>query len=104
MTTQTMRAIPSLLEAYDFAGIGTLVDIGGGHGVLIAAILAANPDMQGILAPQYGKLVDLLMLGLFASRERTAADWEQLLSAQGFQITQIIPTQAQLSVIETVKC
>jgi hypothetical protein len=55
-------------------------------------------------APQYGKLVDLLMLGLFASRERTAADWEQLLSAQGFQITQIIPTQAQLSVIETVKC
>ncbi|MDA2931195.1 acetylserotonin O-methyltransferase, partial [Acidobacteria bacterium AH-259-O06] len=42
----TARAVA---EAYDFLGIGTLVDIGGGHGALLAAILEANPDLRGIL-------------------------------------------------------
>jgi hypothetical protein len=54
-------------------------------------------------APEYGKLVDLLMLGLFAARERTAAEWERLLSAAGFQITRMVPTQAQWSVIEATR-
>ncbi len=36
--------------AYDFSGIGTIADIGGGNGGLITAILEANPAMRGILA------------------------------------------------------
>jgi hypothetical protein len=38
-----------VLEAYDFAGIQTLADIGGGNGSKIATILERNPHMQGIL-------------------------------------------------------
>jgi hypothetical protein len=44
-TTESLR----IAEGYDFAGIGTLVDVGGGHGFLLATILKANPNMRGIL-------------------------------------------------------
>ena len=39
----------SLLAAYDFSTAGTLVDVGGGQGLLIASILAAHPSVRGIL-------------------------------------------------------
>lgn len=40
----------AIVEAYDFSGIHTLIDIGGGHGALMAEILEANPAMKGIVA------------------------------------------------------
>lgn len=43
------RVAAAVVQAYDFSGIGTIADIGGGHGTLIAAILQANPQMKGIL-------------------------------------------------------
>jgi hypothetical protein len=33
----------------DFSGVGTLVDVGGGHGALLSAILLANPRLRGVL-------------------------------------------------------
>ncbi len=42
----------AVVAAYDFAGTSTLVDIGGGDGSLIATILAAYPQMRGILFEQ----------------------------------------------------
>lgn len=39
----------AVAAAYDFSGIGTLVDVGGGHGLLLATILGANPDLSGVL-------------------------------------------------------
>ena len=40
---------PAVAEAYKFDGIRSLVDVGGGHGFLLAVILAANPHMRGTL-------------------------------------------------------
>jgi hypothetical protein len=37
------------VAAYDFSGGGTVVDVGGGHGTLLAAILSANPAARGVL-------------------------------------------------------
>ena len=37
-------------HAYDFADVKTIVDVGGGNGGLLTAILTANPHMQGTLA------------------------------------------------------
>jgi O-methyltransferase domain/Dimerisation domain len=39
----------AVLEAYDFSGVDKLVDIAGGTGGLIGAILAAHPRMRGVL-------------------------------------------------------
>lgn len=36
-------------EAYDFGGLSTIADIGGGNGTLIATILSRVPDLRGIL-------------------------------------------------------
>jgi len=49
MSGLTAQANEALHAVYDFAGIKTLVDIGGGHGSLISSILRRNPDMRGIL-------------------------------------------------------
>jgi hypothetical protein len=49
MTASTVRALPDILAAYDFAGINTLVDLGGGCGLLLAGILQQYPRMQGVL-------------------------------------------------------
>jgi len=37
----------AVLIAYDFAGISSIVDIGGGQGKLLEKILQFNPDMRG---------------------------------------------------------
>jgi hypothetical protein len=49
MTGVHGRETEAMLEAYDFTGIGTLVDIGGGNGSVIIAMLRRYPGMQGIL-------------------------------------------------------
>jgi len=49
MTGVHGRETEAMLEAYDFTGIGTLADIGGGNGSVITAILRRYPAMQGIL-------------------------------------------------------
>lgn len=50
MVSFSAQVIPAVLEAYDFSGIGTLVDVAGGHGSVLCAILAKVPQMRGILA------------------------------------------------------
>ena len=39
-----------LVAAYDFARFERIVDVGGGHGALLYAILSANPRLHGVLA------------------------------------------------------
>jgi SAM-dependent methyltransferase len=39
----------AILAAYDFGGFGTVVDVGGGRGTLLAAILEAHPAVRGVL-------------------------------------------------------
>jgi hypothetical protein len=49
MTSFSSVEVPAALAAYDFSGIGVLVDIAGGHGQMICAILEKYPQMRGIL-------------------------------------------------------
>ncbi|OLP15530.1 methyltransferase [Leptolyngbya sp. 'hensonii'] len=176
----------AVIDAYDFSGVQTLVDIAGGHGMLLASILAANPMLRGILfdlpnvvagagplleqaqvlnrcqiqggsffaaiptggdaylmshilhdwgdadcvrilqnirqaiaeqgrllivemvippgdTPHFGKFLDVDMMAIFSGgRERTAAEYQELFQAAGFQLNRIIPTAAPVSVIEGV--
>jgi hypothetical protein len=49
MTNFTRAIIPALGEAYDFSGISKLVDVAGGHGLLLAGVLKRNPHLLGVL-------------------------------------------------------
>ncbi|KLO43433.1 hydroxyneurosporene methyltransferase [Mycobacterium nebraskense] len=185
---QTMTSVSQLTDGpvvtgYDFGAYATIVDVGGGHGPLLAAILAGAPASRGVLydlprvvanAPTLfrehnvadrvriaegsffdsvpdggdayilkniihdwpdelavqilrnvhraagpaatvllvelvipdhdrdfpGKWVDLEMLLNLGARERTAAEYRDLLSQAGFQLTRVVQTASPLSVIE----
>lgn len=49
MTASSTQAAAEVTGCYDFSEFGTIADVGGGHGVLIATILKANPSLRGIL-------------------------------------------------------
>ena len=48
-TNMTRQDAEAIVAAYDFSGVATLVDVGGGHGTLLASILKAHPAMRGVL-------------------------------------------------------
>jgi O-methyltransferase/methyltransferase family protein len=183
MTTIAQMTVASVVASYDFSAYRTIVDVGGGQGRLLAAILAATPASRGVLydlprvvatAPSLlrehdvadrvhiaegsffdsvpaggdayvlkniihdwtdekalqilrnvrtaagpritvllveivvhrhdrdcpGNWVDLEMLLNLGSRERTAAEYQDLLSQAGFRMTRVLQTASPLSVVE----
>jgi hypothetical protein len=48
----------AVAEAYDFSDAGLVVDVGGGNGALLAAVLAAFPQARGLLFEQPGVLAE----------------------------------------------
>jgi SAM-dependent methyltransferase len=49
MSRLSQLQLPAILAAYDFTAARTIVDVGGGRGALLAAVLARNPLARGIL-------------------------------------------------------
>jgi C-methyltransferase len=185
---RTMASISRLTDAsvaagYDFGAYPTIVDVGGGHGLLLATILSATPGIRGILydlpdvvstvskslchnrladrvqietgsffdsvpaggdayllknilhdwpdekavqilrnvhaaagrhatvllvelvIPDHdrdfpGKWADLEMLLNLGARERTAAEYRNLLAQAGFEMTRLVATASPLSLME----
>jgi O-methyltransferase domain len=59
----------AVVEAYDFSEARLVVDVGGGNGALLAAILEANPRTRGVLLDQVSVLSSAnLILGTLAER------------------------------------
>ncbi|ORJ62569.1 methyltransferase [Mycobacterium simiae] len=52
MTSMSELAIPPIIAAYDFSRYSTIVDVAGGHGRFLAAILNSAPQARGILFDQ----------------------------------------------------
>lgn len=183
MTCASAMTIPPVLAACDFSSAETIVDVGGGNGQLLAAVLAAAPQARGVLfeqeslgdkaratlasagvadrsevrggsffdavpadgdvyllkhvvhdwddaraaeilrnvhlamsptasllliesvipprnKPHFGKYLDLDMLIFAGGRERTRAEYVELLRSNGFKLRRVIPTVAHLSIIE----
>jgi hypothetical protein len=186
---QSIKAMTShrtIIDSYNFSGINSLTDIGGGYGGLMIEILKANPSMRGVIAdvpsviretkkiidaqglkercstvdcdffreipsgsdayilshilhdwedpqcqvilkncheamghesrllivemivpignvPSISKLLDLEVLVMGGGRERTEAEFYNLIEASGFNLNGIIPTQENISIIECLK-
>jgi C-methyltransferase len=49
MSSVSALANPAIVGGYDFSRLGSVVDIGGGEGALLAAILHDNPGVRGTL-------------------------------------------------------
>lgn len=76
MTGVSELAIAPVVGAYDFTPFPTIVDVGGGHGRLLSAMLAAAPSARGVLydLPQVVEgAPELLRKNGTADRVRVAA-------------------------------
>ncbi|HET9109652.1 MAG TPA: methyltransferase [Ktedonobacterales bacterium] len=49
MSAAARREIVAMVAAYDFSEVERVVDVGGGHGLLLSAILQENPGLHGVL-------------------------------------------------------
>jgi ubiquinone/menaquinone biosynthesis C-methylase UbiE len=49
MAENTRRITQALVSAYDFSKYSKIIDVGGGNGALMAAILGANPNTRGVV-------------------------------------------------------
>ncbi len=49
MTANSSRITSALVKSYDFSQLKTLIDVGGGQGIVLASILGKNPQMRGCL-------------------------------------------------------
>lgn len=49
MTQRARSFVGSVSERYDFSGVGTMVDVAGGRGHILASVLKANPATRGVL-------------------------------------------------------
>ena len=67
MTARFVTQVPQIVAGVDWSRFATLVDVGGGHGTLLAAVLEAHPAMTA-------RLVDL---------ERTATGAAQTFQQRG---------------------
>ena len=52
MTAQTRAVDVAIVAGFDFGSFAHVVDVGGGHGAFLAALLGAHPGMQGTLFDQ----------------------------------------------------
>ncbi len=80
---------------------------------ILGNIRAAMPDHAKVLVidavvppgnvPHFSKILDLEMLVAPGGMERTAAEFESLLTDSGFRMTRIIPTPSPVSIVEAEK-
>lgn len=52
MTDLSRQVITAIIASYDFGRFATIVDVGGGTGALLAAILVEHPQIRGVLFDQ----------------------------------------------------
>jgi hypothetical protein len=78
--------LPAILAAFDFSTLERIVDVGGGHGALLAGILAASPRAKGVLydLPNVVAGADALRASQLAGRcEIVAGDFFESVPAGG---------------------
>jgi ubiquinone/menaquinone biosynthesis C-methylase UbiE len=65
-------------------------------------LLIVEIVIPGANQPSVGNLLDLEMLVISGGRERTAAEFRELLEGSGFRLSRVIPTKESICVIEGV--
>lgn len=66
MTAISALWAPAIAAAYDFGRWGTVTDVGGGSGLLLAEILRVYPGLRGVLADEAPVLERALQRGLLS--------------------------------------
>ena len=88
-------AADAVLEAYDFSGVRTVMDVGGGSGSLALAVLGRHPHLKG-------KVVDLPYIGDAARENIRAAGVADRCAFEAADFFRAVPAGADLHVLKSV--
>jgi hypothetical protein len=91
-----------IIHDWDDAGAGRILDnlrraMSAGSKLLLVEYVLPEGD-----GPSFGKWLDVHMMVLLGGRERTRAEYRTLLADHGFQLTRVVPTAGEISVVEGV--
>jgi hypothetical protein len=94
MTVQSKNQNDAITASYDFSWVDTVVDVGGGHGATLAAILTRYPALKGVLIdlPEVVTNDSLLETSKFADQCRVV----------GGNVLEAIPTGGDLYMVKRV--
>jgi cyclopropane fatty-acyl-phospholipid synthase-like methyltransferase len=87
MTEWSQQAVPAIVTAYDFTAVQHVVDVGGGQGDFLIALLQAYPHLQGTLVelPHVAAVAGLRLetAGLADRAQVIAADFFEAIPSGG---------------------
>jgi O-methyltransferase len=71
---------PDIVAAYDWGSLGHVVDVGGGNGALLAALLREHPDLRGTVLdlPGAAEAARTALTGGGAGRPQPCRGWQLL--------------------------
>jgi hypothetical protein len=87
--------VQAVIEAYPFGKFKTIVDVGGGNGSLMTAILHAHPSVRGVI-------VDLPRVAEQTKRRIAATGLSERCDVIGGDVFQELPTGADGYILSTV--
>jgi len=86
MTALTALWAPEIAAAYEFAPWGSVMDVGGGNGLLLAEILKMYPELRGVLAEQPEVLERTSQRGFFSGELANRVRFESCDFFQGIPV------------------
>jgi hypothetical protein len=92
MSARLHADLPGIVAGYDWGALSHVVDVGGGDGTLLAAILAAHPGLRGTLVE---------LAGTAESARRTLGDRAEIVVGSFFEP---LPAGADAYVLSGVLC
>jgi hypothetical protein len=95
MTALSAQTIPAIVQAADFTRFGTIVDVGGGAGSLLLAMLERAPGARGVL-------FDMPEVAETAARNLVASGLEGRCNAVGGNMFDAVPAGGDLYVLKNV--
>ena len=95
MAEITGLVIPDVLAAHDFSEISRLMDVGGGRGQLLSAILNAYPSLRGAV-------FDLPRCAEAANKQLTNANVRDRSEFVGGNFFESVPTSADALILKSV--
>ncbi len=95
MTGFTSTISVAVAEAYDFSAFGTIVDVGGGHGILLTTILKKFPKLKGVV-------FDAPHVAEGARKPIADAGLANRLSAEGGDFFAAVPTGGDVYIMKHI--
>jgi hypothetical protein len=91
-----------VLHDWDDAHCGAILDAVRRAARATTKLVVIEIEMTTDKGPAWSKLLDIVMLGLFAARQRTNDEYYALLNANGFAVIAQTSTPAGLTIIEAM--